>query len=51
MPPFPFDSPAAFYELIGIDPRVLILIGGAAAACGFAMVIWDKINERRTRKR
>jgi DNA-binding transcriptional MocR family regulator len=31
------------------SPRTHILIGGAAAACGFATVIWNKISERRTR--
>ena len=51
MPPFSIDTLAAFYELIGITPWTHVLIGGAAAACGFAMVIWNKINERRTRKR
>ena len=48
MPPFSTDTLAAFYEWIGIDPLLHLLIGGAAAACGFAMVIWNKINARRT---
>ena len=45
------DMIANLPELIGIEPRTLILAGGAAAACGFAMVLWNAINERRSRKR